>query len=205
MPGTQTTQIIQGYIDRLRQGDEAARDGLIGAANERLLGLTRTMLRDYPGVKRWEQSGDVMQNALIRLCRALEAIRPQTQADFFRLATLQIRRELIDLARHYYGPEGLGANYGSQAPAGLEETQRSAAQPSQSTYDPRRLAAWAEFHKQAEALPAEEREVFDLLWYQELGQNEAAEILGISLATLKRRWQAARRMLHDLLKGELPF
>ncbi len=55
-----------------------------------------------------------------------------------------------------------------------------------------------------ERLPAEEREVFDLLWYQELSQAEAAALLGVSERTIKRRWQSARIMLHDALKGEIP-
>ena len=42
------------------------------------------------------------------------------------------------------------------------------------THDPDRLAAWTDFHREVEALPAEEREVFDLLFYQGLSQAEAA-------------------------------
>ena len=55
---------------------------------------------------------------------------------------------------------------------------------------PLRLAAWTELHEQVEALPPEEREAFDLLYYQDLPQAEAAQVLGVSLATLKRRWLA---------------
>jgi RNA polymerase sigma-70 factor (ECF subfamily) len=69
---------------------------------------------------------------------------------------------------------------------------------------PDRLAAWAEFHRRAEGLPPEEREVFDLLWYQGLSQAEAAAVLGVSDRTAKRRWQAARLRLHEALNGELP-
>jgi RNA polymerase sigma factor (sigma-70 family) len=53
-------------------------------------------------------------------------------------------------------------------------------------------------------LPADEREVFDLVWYQGLTQDKAATLLGISEATLKRRWLSARRRLHQVLKGQLP-
>ena len=80
------------------------------AVCERLQTLAHVMLRDYPRVKRWEETADVLQNALIRLHRALQTVIPPSPRDFFRLATLQIRRELVDLARHYYGPEGIGAN-----------------------------------------------------------------------------------------------
>ena len=64
------------------------------------------MLKGYPGVARWEQTDDVAQNALIRMDRALRAIPRRRLPDFSRLAAAQVRRELIDLARHYFGPRG---------------------------------------------------------------------------------------------------
>ncbi len=73
-----------------------------------------------------------------------------------------------------------------------------------SFYDPGRLAEWTGFHAQVEALPEEEREVFDLLFYQGLPQAEAAAVLGVSERTIKRRWQAARLALHEALGGRLP-
>jgi RNA polymerase sigma-70 factor (ECF subfamily) len=207
MPDPQTTQQIQGCLDRLRAGDESARDGLLEAACERLRALTHRMLRDYPGVRRWEQTDDVAQNAAVRLCRALREVRPPTPRDFFAVAALQVRRELIDLARHYAGPLGLGANHASQAANGRNagDTPSPFSAAADSTLDPVRLAAWAEFHCRADALPEEERAVFDLLWYQELSQAEAAELLGISESTVKRRWQSARLRLSDQLGGKLPF
>ena len=95
------TTVIQGCIDRLRVGDESARAALLDCAADRLARLARKMLKGYPGVARWEQTDDVAQNALIRLDRALRAVTPPTARDFFRLAAAQVRRELIDLARHY--------------------------------------------------------------------------------------------------------
>jgi len=55
-----------------------------------------------------------------------------------------------------------------------------------------------------EALPDDEKEVFDLLWYQELTQAEAAALLNVSERTIKRRWASARLRLHEILGGELP-
>ena len=51
-----------------------------------------------------------------------------------------------------------------------------------------------------EKLPVEEREVVNLIWYQELSQEEAAKILNMSIRTLKRRWQTARNKLYETLK-----
>jgi RNA polymerase sigma-70 factor (ECF subfamily) len=70
--------------------------------------------------------------------------------------------------------------------------------------DPFKLAVWREFHEAVQKLPANEREVFELLWYQGLSQEEAAELLACDRSTVKRRWRAARTSLHGALRGWLP-
>lgn len=201
MNSDQTTQ-IQRWVDSLRAGDAPAREALLVCAAGRLARLTRKMLRSYPGVRRWEQTDDVLQNATLRLDRALRTVTPPSVRDFFRLAAAQIRRELIDQARRYSGPAGLGAHYISRASSG--EAAAPEVEATDSTYHPRRLAEWTDFHAQVEALPADRREIFDLLFYQGLSQAEAAAVLGVSERTIKRRWQAARLALHEALGGCLP-
>lgn len=192
---------LQRCLDRLRAGDVTARDEVLEWAAERLQRLTRKMLNDFPGVRRWEETGDVLQNAMLRLCRALSAVSPATPRDFFRLAALQIRRELIDLSRYYYGPEGTGANHASAAETPDPATPVDRAEL---TWESSRLAEWTDFHEQAGSLPDDEREVFDLIWYQGLPQEEAAAVVGVSLKTIARRWRAARLKLHEALGGRLP-
>jgi RNA polymerase sigma-70 factor (ECF subfamily) len=196
---------IQTWLDRMQAGDVAARDELLGYACDRLRLLTRKMLSGFGRLKRWEQTDDVLQNAMLRLWTALHQVQPHSVRAFFGLAALQIRRELIDLARRYYGPEGVGAHHASHEEADREEsTPPAAAEPFDTTYEPSRLAMWSDFHRQVDALPAEEREVFDLVWYQGLSQPQAAALLGISAMTLKRRWWSARQQLYRALKGQLP-
>jgi RNA polymerase sigma factor (sigma-70 family) len=199
MSGNTTVQ-IQGLIDRLKAGEESARDELLNVAIERLRRLTRKMLRSDPRVGRWVEADDVLQNAAMRLYRSLKeviipAARDYSVRNFFGLATEQIRRELLDLARHYYGPEGLGRHHATHV-----ENEP----PDQASSDPGRLVAWTEFHRQVSTLPAEEREVFELLWYQGLPQAEAARLLDCSERTVKRRYREAKLRLHEVLKGELP-
>src|SRR5439155_24901588 len=111
----QRTTRLQNHLDRLNGGDERALDELLRGAAERLTRLTRKMLRGDRRVTRWEQTDDVLQNAAVRLHRALATVRPKTVRDFFRLFALQIRRELIDLARHHYGPAGAARKHETQA------------------------------------------------------------------------------------------
>lgn len=202
-PSSQTL-LIQACLDRLRDGDETARGELLQCACERLRSLARRMLRAYPKVQRWEQTDDVLQNAALRLHRTLGQIALATPRDFFRLAALNIRRELLDLAKHYYGPLGHGANHASQGPADSIGGPGGQADREDLSTEASRLAAWGEFHERIGTLPEEEREIFDLLWYQGLSQAEAAELLGVSERTVKRRWQAARLRLHEALHGEMP-
>ena len=200
------TMHVQACLDRLRGGDETARAELLACACERLRNLARKMLRGFPRVHRWEQTDDVLQNAALRLYRALQQITAETSRDFFRLAALNIRRELLDLAKRYYGPEGQGAHHGTWGPGESATTANDSgpADPADPSREPSRLAAWTEFHERIAALPDEEREAFDLLWYQGLSQAEAAELLGVSERTVKRRWQTARFQLHEALQGQVP-
>jgi RNA polymerase sigma-70 factor (ECF subfamily) len=192
---------IESWIVRLHAGDPAARDALLSAAGERLRHLAHRMLQTYPGVHRWEQTDDVLQNALMRLYRTMKDVPPQTVSDFLRLAALNIRRELLDLAKHYYGPKGHGAHHDTLGPDQASPPEAACV----NSLDPGHLTVWSEFHQQVEQLPDEERAVFDLLWYQGLAQAEAASVLGVTDRTIKRRWQSARLKLHEALQGEVPL
>ena len=202
MSGT-TTLLVQHCLDRLRAGDEAARAELLQVACERLTRLARKMLRADGRLCRWEETGDVVQNAAVRLYRALQEARPASPREFFGLAALQIRRELIDLARHHYGPEGQAANHQSHGPRGEGETDGAGGlEPADRSQDPADLERWCAFHREVENLPAEEREVVGLIFYHGWTQADVAELFGVSERTVRRRWESALVKLHNILKVE---
>ena len=184
-----TTQ-LQNWLNVLDRDDVRAE--IIEHTCDRLRGLARRMLRGFPGVHRWSETDDVLQNSLIRLHRSLASVKPQSARQFYGLAVTQIRRELLDLARSQFGPEGIGRNHHTDDGAAV----RSA------TEEPQSIEDWTAFHEEVERLPGEEREVFDLLWYEGLHQADAAKVLGMSLATLKRRWQSARLRLGRTLGND---
>jgi RNA polymerase sigma-70 factor (ECF subfamily) len=203
MDESPTITRIEALIARLRPGDAAARDELLKCAWARLERLARKMLGGFPGVRRWEETGDVLGAASMRLQRALQDMTPRSALHFFRLAALEIRRELIDLARHYKNqldPLPLpspGGGSDSDGPAGLD--------PSDGTSrDPSGLGLWTEFHEAVDRLPDKPREVFELIWYQGLPQSEAAELLGVCVKTVKNHWMEARLRLCDDLGGQMP-
>jgi RNA polymerase sigma factor (sigma-70 family) len=196
--------VLQRHLDRLRWEDASACEELLSHAYANLQRLAVRMLAKFPGVRRWEDADDVNNAAALRLWKAVQEVKPATARHFYRLAAVQLRRELLDLARRYSGPQGLGATHESVA-QNAEDGSHPIAEPSDHSHNPGRLAEWTEFHRRVDGLAEEEREVFDLLFYQELPHAEAAQLLGVSEATLRRRWMAARLHLQDVVKGDLPI
>jgi len=189
-----TTQ-LQQWQQRMNAGDRSAREELIRAILQRMERLARKMLKSFPNVHRWAQTDDVLQNSLMRLLRSLEKVEPGSVRRFFGLAALEIRRELMDLARHFAGPEGEGAHHASHQ--GQESD--SAWQPPAANPDAD-LEKWTAFHREVENLPAEEREVVGLMFYNGMSSTEAAELFQVSDRTIRRWWNSAMLKLHQYLQ-----
>ena len=107
--------IVQQLLPRTVMGDRAAIDAVLRHTCDRLTSLTRRMLGDF---QRSPLGGD---RRCAPECHAAPGdgaadVKPVTARDFLALAALQIRRELIDLARRFYGPEGIRRQPGEQGP-----------------------------------------------------------------------------------------
>lgn len=185
-----TTQ-LHDWLKRLQRGDETARERIIEHTVERLRKLTRRMLRSYQRVRHWSETDDVLQEMLLKLHNALAELHPESASQFYSLAGQQIRWKLIELARRYYGPLGLGFN---QKPNG-EAFVRNAPD----LHQPDSLEEWTAFHEAVDRLPEEERKAFELFFYQGLDRATAAEVMEVSIATCGRRWLSARERLSRLL------
>ncbi|HMO13333.1 MAG TPA: sigma-70 family RNA polymerase sigma factor [Pirellulaceae bacterium] len=203
-PGNRT-EVVENWIAQMKSGNDAARASLIDSACERLLALTRSIKKSFNQVNRWEQTEDIFQRATMRLFQSLSEVELNDARHFFRLAALQIRRELLDLARHYGGPEGMGANYATQfVQRDMSHAPHAAYDLADQTGNPESALHWGEFHNIIETLPEEQKEVVELLFYHGLSQEEAAKVMNISVRTVKRYWRAARLAIHDKLKGDFP-
>ena len=199
-----TTLFIKRCLDRLRDGDLQARDELMAKFTERLRALTARMLRLYPRVARWEEADDIFQQAAMRLHKCLADVSPLSVERFYGLAAIQLQRELKDMARKHFGPEGIGANHDSGGRI-TRSVAPKASDHSMAQDCPELLARWTEFHDAADQLPDIEKRTFDLLWYHGLTQSEAAEILGVSDRQVRRYWNSGKLRLRAKLDNLEPL
>ncbi|HKI33630.1 MAG TPA: sigma-70 family RNA polymerase sigma factor [Gemmataceae bacterium] len=182
-----STSSLHDLIARFQAGENGALDVLIRRTEERLALFTRRMLGDFPAVRAREQTDDVLQNALIRLTRALRQETPRSVQEFFNLAAVQIRRELLDLARSHARRPTVALTGDPPAPAD----------------DSRELDRWTALHEAIERLPPELREVFSYTFYHGWTQAQIAELLGVSDRQVRRLWIDACLRLKEAV-GELP-
>jgi RNA polymerase sigma-70 factor (ECF subfamily) len=184
-------------LERMRAGDKTAQDDLIRGVCTQLETLASKMLRRFPNVNRWAETGDVLQSALLRLFRGLKKLdAPASMPQFFALAAQQMRRELLDLARRHCGPNRPALHHASQVPT---DERTMSLEPADAGEEPADLEKWCSFHEEVEKLPAEEREVVGLIYYHGWQQAEVAQLLKITERTVRRRWASAMLKLHDLL------
>ena len=190
------TAALQDCLDRWQGGDRAAADELLRMTIGRLEKLARRMSHAFPNVREFADSDDVLQNSLMRLLRTLQSMRPAKPRDFFNLAAVHIRRELLDLARRGR----------SRHTIPLEKDGSSSPHPAEpAAPDDRGPEAdvWVRFHEAVDRLPTEEREVVGLVFYHGWTQDRIAELFGVDERTIRRRWSAACHHLRQLA-GDVP-
>jgi RNA polymerase sigma factor (sigma-70 family) len=176
---------MQSALDRLRQGDEAARRQVLERACERLRRLAGRMLHgSFPDLGRRHDVDSVVHETWLRLLPALDSVQPPTSADFFRLAAHKIRQVLLDMAA--------GERRRAQ-----HEGDATVDEPGNRTYDPARLALWTEFHEKVQQLDEQERAVFDMHYYLGLTQAEIARALELHPRKVSYLWIAATEKLGE--------
>src|SRR5260370_26871714 len=100
MADDRTTQ-LQQLLDRMRCGDGAARVELLRLAYERLRLLARKMFHhDFPRLGNLHETDSILHEAILRLFRALQEVPLPSVHDFLTFSAAQIRRVLLDMARH---------------------------------------------------------------------------------------------------------
>jgi RNA polymerase sigma factor (sigma-70 family) len=178
---------LQALIDRMQQGDRQACRDLLERAHGRLQKLAARMLAgSFPALRASHDLDSVVDEVWMRLVQATEKARPPTVADFFRLAAFKVRQVLLDMAerqRRHWGREMVATDNSSSADPLIEAADQ--------THDPARLALWSELHQRVEALPEQERAVFEMHYYLGIPQSDIAQVLGLHPRKVSYLWVAA--------------
>lgn len=186
---------VRELLLQIREGDSSATERLFAYCLERFKLLSRRIFNTRKDLHFFEESDDLLQDALIRLHAAVTKLKPETTRALMSLALQHIRWALRDLAREL-------RRKAKELP--LEGSEGVPAKEIHWDGEPHTLLEWQAFHEMVEQLPLEEKQVFDAVFYGGASQEEVAEMLGISTRTVKRRWRAARTLLHEKLQGEWP-
>jgi RNA polymerase sigma factor (sigma-70 family) len=200
MAEEQTTVAVQRYLDELAgiSGDTPA-EPLVRALIERSVDRLRLLcctllLRSYPRLTKPPlnlEADELLGSVVDRLLKALRDVRPSNVRQFFALANRHMRWELNDLARRL----------DRETPAqGLSGAVIVSPDTSESQLSPNTLRVL----EAIESLPEEEREAFDLVRIQGFTQVEAADLLGVSPKTVRRRLNQGVLMLMDKLSDLEP-
>lgn len=200
---------LQSLIDRMMAGDPAGPGLLLDRAYVRLERVVAgTFRKAYSRLKNHHDTGSIVSETYLRLRAALQGVQasaderqgPMSVGDFFRLAASKTHQVCIDLVRKVQvrqaavAPTGSAGDDASLAAAPLPE-QVADGEPT----DPAVLELWTELHRRVEALPSEEREVFQMSFYLDMKRVEVARVLGLHPKEASRRWVAATEKLKGVL------
>lgn len=139
-------------------------------------------------VRRKEDTDDLLHNSMIRLQKSLSGQIPANAIEYYSFVATLIRNELIDMGRKHLGRK----NWRKGRISNNNHLVDSAADPETSNNS---YVKWIEFHEEVNLLEKDYKEVFDLIFYEGLNQEQTANILGVSKKTVQRRWKIAKAKL----------
>lgn len=205
----ETLDFVDACLQRLKSGDRDAVKHLMARSYDRLLTFSRHQLKAYPTVGRYQETVDVLHEVFIKLLKKLTDRPPNSAKEFFLIVSGDIRNHLIDQLRYYAGRRSKGsslANGEDKSPC-RDDLYRGhelmADDVKNQTYDPHKLQLWSEFHEAVRALPEELQQVADLKLYNDLSQQQIADVLGVGRKVVRNRWTAAKLELIDVLPDQM--
>jgi RNA polymerase sigma-70 factor, ECF subfamily len=175
---------ITGWLTRWREGDEQARDRLFSVVQPQLRLIAARLMQRERRDHTLEPNA-VVNELYLRLLGS-QPISYEDRAHFFAIAAQTMRRILIDHARARVA----GKRGGEQQRVALSDAGGwTAAIPSEQLLDLDRLLLALE-----QADPRAAR-VVELRFFGGLREEDVAEVLKVSVITVKRDWKAARAWL----------
>ena len=186
------TANLQPLLDRLRQGDQAAKREFLELVCDRLRRLAWKILSgSFPNLQRRHDVDSVVHETWLRLIQALESADPPTVADFFRLAAHKVRQVLLDMV----SKEQRELHQQLTMQPGDSLASRNLNEPGDQSLDGARLAVWTEVHQHVGTLDEAQRSVFEMHYYLGLPQAEIASIMELHPRKVSYLWVAATEAL----------
>ncbi len=180
------------WLHQWREGDHEAANRLFAAAYDELRRLAAWQWqRELPG---HTLQPTALVNELYLKLFAGQTVDWQDRAHFFAVAAQQLRRLLIDHARARLAEkrEGGRVRLSLTEVSGLEAPREED------------LLELDEALNRLESLDPRAARIIELRFFGGLTEKEAAEVLEISVATLKRDWEFARTWLAAQLAAGAP-
>jgi RNA polymerase sigma-70 factor (ECF subfamily) len=187
---THSLQDVTGLLLEWQQGDEAALDKLTPLVYDELRRIAHRYMRQ-------ERDGHTLQTtalvneAYVRLVGG-HRIEWQNRAHFYGVVAQVMRHVLIDHARRRgYAKRGGDAQQVSFENGDVMSTERAA-----------ELVSLDEALDQLTKLDPRKARVVELRYFGGLSLEETANVLEVSLMTVRRDWRAAKAWLYRALKDE---
>lgn len=178
---------VTGLLARWSGGDKDAEKELFRVVYEPLRRIARRQLKGVrPGQSL--QTTEIVHEVYLRLA-AREGLPWQDRAHFFAVSAKAMRHILIDYARS----RGYAKRGGRAAHVTLDEAGAAGAQRSLD------LLALDEALTRLESDYPRRSRVVELRYFGGLANEEIAEVLEVSPATIERDWRYARAWLHQEL------
>jgi RNA polymerase sigma factor (TIGR02999 family) len=174
-------------LRRWSGGDHGARDEVLPLVYGELRQLAQAYLRRERQGHTLETSG-LIHEAFLRLIGQQE-VSWQNRKHFFGIAAQCMRRILVDHARH----RGRSKRGGDFELVGFDEAWQLAEER------PGELLALDEALGRLAEVDPERARLVELRFFGGLTHEEIADLLGISLSTVERRWRLARAFLYDAM------
>ena len=185
---TQTHELTQLLID-WSNGDQAALDKLMPLIDAELRRLAhRYMTRERAG--HTLQTTALVNEAFLRLVNR-KNLHWQNRAHFFGIAAQLMRTILVDHARSHASAKRGGGARKLELDEAMVVSQQKASE----------VIALDDALKQLALLDPQQSRIVELRFFGGLTVEEAAEVLQVSPATIKREWSTAKAWLyHELAK-----
>ncbi len=197
----QTTQVILGLLARLNRGEniENVKAELMTVAYGRLRLIARRMLSSYDRDRLDEETDGLIAESYLRLNRAMDELKPEDVRQFFALASLQMRRHLLDKLRRLRGRGQIKRPNQVSLDAPVENEDQGVLQIASNSSP----APWTSLDilEAMEQLDERDRECLTLQTWYGFTHAEIAELLKVSTKTVQRSCNAAYIRLNEILKS----